>query len=103
MQRLSIRLITAGITFALLTSPVYAKEKKSSTPTAWCVAINNSVEVREKPGDRKKVMLRLGRGALVPVFEVKQPGSRNWARVRAVDPAQLLPEFGWVDSDPVES
>jgi hypothetical protein len=61
------------------------------------------VDVRAKTSERKKPILRLGRGGLVPIFELKQRPGRSWARVVAVDPASLTPQGGWIDTSQAET
>jgi hypothetical protein len=78
------------------------KEKPPPKPINWGYAAGAPVEVRKKASTGAKSIVRLERGALLPVFEVKRKGSSNWARVRAVDPANLTPSMGWVDAGQVE-
>jgi len=80
-----------------------AKEQKPPTPTGWGYAAKGSVDVRPKPSERKKPTLRLGRGGLVPIFELKQAAGRTWARVVAVDTASLTPQGGWIDASQIET
>jgi hypothetical protein len=78
------------------------KEKEPPKPTGWCYVAQGPVEVRPKTSERKTAVVRLGRGALAPVFEVKRTGGRTWTRIQAVDPAKLTAEMGWVISSQVE-
>jgi hypothetical protein len=79
-----------------------AKEKKPPVVTGWCYAAKGAVDVRAKASGRKTVA-HLGRGALVPAFEAKRKGSTTWTRVRAVEPASLTPQMGWIDTSQVET
>ena len=100
-QKLALSLVLVASLPAVAES--VAKEKKPSSSTGWCVATVDKLEVTPKPADRKKTLAQLGRGSVLATFEVKQKDGRSWTRVRAVDPAKLTPEMGWVDSSRVES
>ncbi|MBZ5515212.1 MAG: hypothetical protein LAN62_10320 [Acidobacteriia bacterium] len=80
-----------------------AQGKKLPAATGWCVTKVDTLEVTSKPAARKKILVALGRGALLGTYEVKQADRRSWTRVRAIDPAKLAPVLGWVDSSQVES
>ena len=103
MRLRRISLLLAVITLPLGSFRARGAEKKPPAPTAWCYVGKDSVEVKPSPSERKKAITRLGRGALMPVFEAKQAGGKTWTRVRAVDPAKLTAELGWVDSSRAES
>ena len=45
----------------------------------------------------------MGAGAIVPAFEAKPAGGREWVRIEAVDPAKPAPQMGWIDSTRVEA
>jgi hypothetical protein len=79
-----------------------AKEKQPPKPINWGYAAAGLVEVRKNASSSAKSLLRLERGALLPVFELKRKGSATWARVRAVDPAVLTALPGWVDATGLE-
>jgi len=91
-------LFVVAIACLVWISPVFAKERKPPEPIAWCLVTSDSVEVRPRPGARKKAVVRLKRGALVPVLEEKRSAGRVWTRVLALDPPKLVPQSGWVDS-----
>ncbi len=100
-RTLSFLLVIVACSFAVIGSS--AKEKEPPKPTGWCYASSGPVDVRPKASDRKAAVARLGRGALAPVFEVKEAGGKRWTRVQAVEPAKLTPLMGWVDSSQVEA
>ena len=100
-QKLALSLVLVASLPAVAES--VAKEKKPPSPTGWCVATVDELKVTPKPADRKKTLAQLGRGSVLATFEVNQKDGRSWTRVRAVDPAKLTPEMGWVDSSRVES
>ncbi len=77
-------------------------DRKAPEPTGWCLASKGPLEVRAKPGGHKPPLVTLGKGALVLGYETKSANGRAWVRVRAVDPAKLTPQTGWVDSTQVE-
>ena len=102
-KALSFILIVAACSSAGIPSSAQEKEKKEPPkPTGWCYVSQGPVEVRPKTSERKTAIVRLGRGALAPVFEVKQAGGRSWTRIQAVDPAKLTPQMGWVISSQIE-
>jgi len=103
MKRRTSSLALVSVVCLLFDVGVVAKEQKPPTPISWGYAAKNSVDVRPKPSERKKPILRLGRGGLVPIFELKQRAGRSWARVVAVDPASLTPQGGWIDASQVET
>ena len=98
MKTLKHRCISAVITAAALTATGNGAEKKPPEATAWFLVLSESAEIRPKPEEGKKGSYRAGRGALMPSFEVKQSHGKSWTRVRAVNPAKLVPEFGWAES-----
>lgn len=102
MERRTVRLILGFSACTLVAVGLSAKEKASAKPTGWCYAFQGAVEVRPKTSASKAAVVRLGRGALAPVFEVKQAGGKSWTRIAAVDPAKLTAEMGWVISSQVE-
>ena len=59
--------------------------------------------MRAKAADRKPPLVELGAGAIVPAFETKQAGGRQWVRVQAVDPAKPALQTGWIDSTRAEA
>jgi len=91
------------VAFLAVVARIPAEEKRPPEPIGWCVAQVDKLEVMPKPAGRKKILAALGRGALLEAYEVKQKDGRNWTRVRAVDPAKLTSEMGWIDSSHVES
>jgi hypothetical protein len=100
------RKLTAVFGLVALLAPVAtgpAKEKKPPEPIGWCVSKVDKLEVTPKPAGRKKTLADLGRGSLLEAYEVKQKAGRSWTRVRAVDPAKLTAEMGWIDSSRVET
>jgi hypothetical protein len=103
-KALSFILIVAACSGAGIPSSAQEKEKKKEPPksTGWCYVSQGPVEVRPKTSERKTAVVRLGRGALAPVFEVKQAGGKSWTRIQAVNPAKLTAEMGWVISSQVE-
>lgn len=103
MKTKACLLILLAIACFAQRSEAREKEKTPPKPTSWGYAAAGPVEVRPKPRAGKRVLVRLGRGALVPVFESRQRGSLRWFRVRAVDPATLIPTMGWLDAGQVES
>jgi hypothetical protein len=94
-------LVIVASSFAVL--PSSAKEQEPPQPTGWCYASRGPVDIRPKASDRQAAIARLGRGALAPVFQVKEAGGKRWTRVQAVEPAKLTPVMGWVDSSQVET
>jgi len=102
MRAKATLLTLTAVACLLLSLDAREKEKSPPKPTSWGYVATDSVEVRPKTSDRKAGLLRLGRGALLPVFELKQKGTTTWARVRAVDPATLTPRAGWVDASQLE-
>ncbi len=82
---------------ALLT--VQAKERKA---TGWAYVSSRAVDVRTAPSDRRRTILRLGRGALVEVDESASRGGGIWSRVRALNLDTLEPQVGWINSSQVE-
>ncbi len=103
MKTRRLSLVFAIVTLLAAYVPAHGADKKPPAPTGWCFVSKDSAEAKPTPSERKKTITRLGRGALMPVFEAKQAGGTNWTRVRVVDPAKLTPEVGWVDSSRVES
>jgi hypothetical protein len=79
-----------------------AKEKEQPKPVNWVYAPTSPVEVRKKASSGAQSLVRLERGALLPVFELKRKGRTTWARVRGVDPAVLTASPGWVDTTRLE-
>lgn len=78
------------------------KGTKPPAPAGWAYVHRDPVEVRPGPSNTKRNLAHLGRGALVPVFEVRAKGNSSWARVRVVDLGTLTPRMGWVDSSQIE-
>lgn len=76
----------------------YPKEAKQEAPVAWAFT-RNGAEVRRSPSKGKPAIARLGRGALVHLFKTD---SKGWTSVRAVEPAKLNAQMGWVESDQIE-
>lgn len=103
-KALSFILIVAAWSGAGIPSSAKEKEKEKEPPkpTGWCYVSQGPVEVRPKTSERKTAVVRLGRGALAPVFQVKQAGGKSWTRIQAVDPAKLTAQMGWVISSQVE-
>lgn len=99
-QRLLIPFLVATSVAAVAQN--LASERQPASPIGWCLAKADRLEVASKPADRKKILVHLGRGALLTAYQVKQAAGRSWTRVRAIDPAKLTPEMGWVDSSQVE-
>ena len=79
-----------------------AKEKQPPKPIHWGYAAAGPVDVRKKASSGAKSLVRLERGALLPVIDLKRKGSTTWARVRAVDPEVLTASPGWVDAAGLE-
>ena len=79
-----------------------AKEKQPPKPINWGYAATGPVDVRKKASAGGKSLLRLERGVLLPIIELKRKGSITWAQVRAVDPAVLTAMPGWVDAAGLE-
>jgi hypothetical protein len=96
-------LLLPVVTLSLAEIRAAGKEKKPPAPTGWCYAAQDSVDAKPSPSGRKKIVARLGRGALLPVFDTKRRGDGHWTRVQVVDPAKLTAEKGWVESSKVQS
>lgn len=75
---------------------------KPPTQTAWAKVVDGPVEVYPKPSVGKKVLARLGSGALVAAFDTKGSGGSEWTKVRVVTPAALEVMAGWTQSSRLE-
>jgi hypothetical protein len=93
-------LLTAGCCLIL---GAYAADRKPPQITGWRLASRGSLEVTAKAANRKAPLVELGAGAIVPAFEAKPAGGRQWVRVQAVDPAKPAPQMGWIDSTRVDA
>jgi hypothetical protein len=102
MRRRSLVLILLAITTVALCIEAEGKEKPPPKPINWGFAAGGPVEVRKKASTGAKSIVRLERGALLPIIKLRQKGSSTWARVRAVNPATLTPSLGWVDASQIE-
>lgn len=80
-----------------------AREKPPPMPIGWAYAKSGPVTVYPKASTGKKTLVKLGRGALLPVFKTREKGGAPWSRVQAVDVAKLSPVIGWIESSQVET
>ena len=102
MRRRTPILVLALLVATAVAAASEAKEKQPPKPVHWGYAAAGPVDVRKKASSGSKSLVRLERGALFPVIELKRKGSTTWARVRAVDPAVLTLSPGWVDAAQLE-
>lgn len=75
---------------------------KSPVQLSWGRVVEGPAEVFRRPSTSKKVLARLGSGALVAVFETKRSGGGDWAKVSVVLPATLEVVTGWTDARRLE-
>lgn len=94
----------AGWTLLILLAavPGVARSKKP-LQTSWGYVPSGPVVVYARPSAKNPGALRLGRGALVALFETKARNGGRWAEVGAVDPATLEPVQGWVDASLIQT
>jgi len=80
-----------------------AEESKPPVQKAWGYLKRGDVDVFPESSVGRRIVLRLCRGSIVPIFELKTRGVTTWARVRAVDLATLSHVSGWIDVGRIES
>lgn len=77
-----------------------AAQRRAAPVRAWAYVQPDQVEIRRR-AEGGRVVLRLGRGALLPVIRGRARGS-GWFRVRPANPETFEPVEGWVDPNTVE-
>lgn len=97
MRRRRILLLVVTLAVA---AEVVAAQRRASAVTAWALVQADDIEVRSRQG-AGKVVLKLSRGAVLPVIR-SRAGSSGWIRVRSANPETFEPVEGWVDTARVE-
>jgi hypothetical protein len=91
------------VAFSLIPPAVKAGKDKITGPTGWGYASQGPIDVKPTLMRRPAPTVHLGRGALVAVMGTKSGKKGTIARVRAVDPANLRPQIGMVQSGEIEN
>jgi hypothetical protein len=102
MHRLPFRATAWLFAIFVLAASAPAKQK-GPTQTAWALVVKGPVEVYPKSSPGKKVLARLGSGALVAAFKTQRSGGGEWTQVRVVVPATLEVTMGWAESSRLET
>jgi hypothetical protein len=79
-----------------------AEKSLKPDPIKWCYTTRPGIVARTKPGNDEKELVKLTRGSLQPVYEIKKTGSGDWLRIVNIDLAVMTPRSGWVKSAEVE-
>jgi hypothetical protein len=78
------------------------KETPEENPIGWGYVRGKAVEVAPKPHQHKPGPVRLGRGALVPLWKWENKQGTRWAQVHVVNLENLKPVDGWIESSQIE-
>ncbi len=98
------RLSAIACLLACLIAASGARAKgKSPVQLSWGRVVQGPAEVYRRASVSKKVLARLGSGALAAVFETKRSGGGDWAKVRVVLPTTLEVVSGWTEARRLEN
>src|SRR6266567_958905 len=75
-----------------------AEAAKKPPQTGWGYAAGGPVDVFEGLSMHPKLVLKLGRGALLPVYGEQEKNEKHWFEVMAIKPTTLEETFAWVES-----
>jgi hypothetical protein len=98
-----VQISATALLFAFLFMPGASRAKeKGRMQKAWALVVKAPAEVYPRPSPGKKVLAHLGAGALMPAFDTKRSGGREWTQVRVMAPATLEVATGWTESSGLE-
>ena len=96
-----MRAIVCLLAALIMASGAPAREN-SPVQLSWGRVVQGPAEVYRRASASKKVLARLGSGALVAVFENKRSIGGDWAKVRVMLPATLEVITGWTEARRLE-
>jgi hypothetical protein len=92
-------LIITGINAVTI---VFAQNRDSRQPIAWCYVHEGPLELMQRVLGRRSKPLSVGRGTLAPVLKTESKKGTTQALLRLTDLATLNPVDVWVDTSKVE-
>jgi len=101
MRRAPLPLAFLVLLSGCLHFPAMGKETPKENPIAWGY-VRSQAGVALKTNHHQAGPVRVGRGALVPVWKWEDKQGKHWAHVRVIRLDNLQPVDGWIESTQIE-